>query len=426
MARRRNISGADIDGFVSAHRPVASRASIAPGTMIGNWRIAAFLGRGGTSEAYRAVHASLPLQAAVKILVRDNPSAKVRFDRETQFLFENRNPSFPRYLGAGEFDGRPFVAVELLEPVELPHGDHEAAKFITAVAVGVAALHRKGFVHRDLKPQNIMRRRNGDAVIIDFGLLKEYRRNESSPRRSAVSVIAGRPVGVGTVHYSAPEQLIDGEATPASDVHALGVLANECFGGFPPRCWAKIVRRATSSIPGQRYASVAEFSRAVEVRHRAGRIAAALLCAAAVLLAAFGLRQCRIAHPAAFPLELDLGGEKHVFTAPIVLDGARTYFIKGPGIIDADISGPSNTLLRLKDCVVLNRCKYPANGLRYRLENGVYLNFKEIPEAPPGVSRRDYIEPYDGAFNVVAFGGPDSPLEYRRREYDRWRQSNGL
>ena len=221
-------------------------ASIPVGTTVGKWRLAAFLGRGGTYEVFRARHVTLPLVAAVKILVRDNPSAKLRFDRETQFLFENRDASFPRYFGSGEYEGRPFVAVELLEPIELPHRDKDVEKYILAVADGVIALHRKGLVHCDLKPQNVMRRKNGDTVIIDLGLVKEI----SEGTQSAAS---------------------------ASNVHALGALLDACFYGLPPRCWAGIVRRATSPIPEKRYISVSEFVRAVKTRHRAGRIAAVLL-----------------------------------------------------------------------------------------------------------------------------------------------------
>ena len=423
MDRRRKLGDADIDAFLAAHSPVESSATIPVGTTVGKWRLAAFLGRGGTSEVYRAVHVALPLAAAVKILVRGNPSAKVRFDRETQFLFENRDPSFPRYLGAGEYEGRPFVAVELLEPVELPHRDKDVGKYILAVADGVIALHRKGFIHRDLKPQNVMRRKNGDPVIIDFGLVKEISGGTSS--RSSASIIDGKPVGVGTPRYSAPEQFSGGAVTPAADVHALGVLLDACFEGFAPRCWAGIVRRATSSIPDQRYVSVSEFARAVKARHRAGRIAAFALAVAIVALAAAAVWQWRELRPAEFPLVMDLGGKNHVMDKPIVLQGGRTYSVTGPGTLDVDISGPTNALLTLRNCVILNRTKYlyPANGLKYRLEKGVYLNFAEIADEPTGMHCREFIEPYDGAFNAVVFGGPDSPQEYLRLRSEEMRRS---
>jgi len=66
--------------------------------------------------------------------------------------------------------------------------------------------------------------------------------------------------------------------------------------------------------------------------------------------------------------------------------------------------------MRLKNCVLLNRTKqtFPKNGIQYILEKGVYLNFINIPQEPPGLRRRDFIVPYDGAYNEVRFGGPDT------------------
>ncbi|MBO7482474.1 MAG: serine/threonine protein kinase [Kiritimatiellae bacterium] len=282
MASRRWRRGdAELYAFLDAHAPIASRASIADGTVVGSWRIAAFLGRGGSSEVYRGIHRSLRLAAAVKVLARGDEAARARFEREARFLHENGSPSFPRLLGAGEHEGRPFIAVELLEPAELPHDDSSVASYILSVAGAVRELHAKGLVHRDLKPQNIMLRKDGSLVIIDFGLIKAAS-SPGSPHPPSVSVVGGRTVGVGTPGYAAPEQLVGDAVSPATDIHALGVLLNECFGGNPPRCWARIVRRSASSIPGQRYQDVGEFIRAVRSRHRAERF---LLAALAVLLA---------------------------------------------------------------------------------------------------------------------------------------------
>jgi len=281
MARRWQREDAELAAFLDAHKPVASRASLAVGTTVDSWRLAAFLGRGGSAEVYRAVHVSLPLAAAVKILVRDDATARARFDRESGFLQENGCASFPRCLGAGEYCGRPFVVMELLEPMELPHDDRGVAKYILSVAGAMLELHARGMVHRDLKPQNIMRRKDGEPVIIDFGLLKPIAR-DGRKRVETITAVGGRSAGVGTPGYAAPEQLMGDEVSPATDVHALGVLLNECFDGSPPRRWARIVRRATSSIPEQRYRDVAEFMRAVRARRRPARILAAVLLTALI------------------------------------------------------------------------------------------------------------------------------------------------
>jgi hypothetical protein len=99
-----------------------------------------------------------------------------------------------------------------------------------------------------------------------------------------------------------------------------------------------------------------------------------------------------------------------VIKKPVVLSGGKTYSVTGPGTLDADISGPSNAVLRLKNCVVLNRTNrlYPENGLQYVFDDGVYLNFVNIKEEPLGLRTRDFVRPYDGAYNEMRFGGPET------------------
>jgi hypothetical protein len=88
-----------------------------------------------------------------------------------------------------------------------------------------------------------------------------------APDAESLSVVDGQAVGVGTPGYAAPEQFAGGPATPATDVHALGMLAEKCFDGNPPEAWDPIIRKATSSLPRLRYATVEEFLEAVEHRH---------------------------------------------------------------------------------------------------------------------------------------------------------------
>ena len=77
--------------------------------------------------------------------------------------------------------------------------------------------------------------------------------------------------------------------------------------------------------------------------------------------------------------------------------------------LDADISGPANSFLRLNGCTVINRTKdfYPENGIQYTLENGVYLNFINVSQPSPLLNMRDVFGAYDHAFNVVRFKGPE-------------------
>ena len=101
-----------------------------------------------------------------------------------------------------------------------------------------------------------------------------------------------------------------------------------------------------------------------------------------------------------------LNGSTKVFRQPIILASNCIYRITGPGTLDADISGPTNSLLVLTNCVLINRTTqtYPKNGVRYQLDNGVYLNFINQKERPQRF--RHFILPYDAAYNEVRFGGP--------------------
>ena len=263
-----------------------SGASLPDGTEVGRWRIVAFVARGGSGEVYRAAETDGPRTAALKILHRTDDAAVARFGREVQVLSELRDRAFPVFFESGTFGGRPWYATEFLQPLDLPATDRAVARFIVAVCRGAGALHALGYVHRDIKPANILFR-DDEPVLIDLGLLKKAE-TPALHAGGTVSVVDGRPVGVGTPGFAAPEQFMGGEISPAADIHAIGVLARVCFGGRPPRVWRSIIRRATSSLPDERYPDVATLARAVRLRHLpttlgAAAVAVALATGAAVL-----------------------------------------------------------------------------------------------------------------------------------------------
>jgi eukaryotic-like serine/threonine-protein kinase len=97
-------------------------------------------------------------------------------------------------------------------------------RIVSDVAAGLDALHRAGIVHRDVKPSNVMLRDDGSATLTDFGLAKGI----------AYTVLTRPGQVVGTLDYLAPEVIRGGEATPASDIYALGCVAFECLAGAPP------------------------------------------------------------------------------------------------------------------------------------------------------------------------------------------------
>lgn len=345
-------------------------AILAAGATLGSWRVEAFLGRGGSGEVYRVVHSVTRTPAAAKVLTKDDPTAAKRFSGEIAFLKEwhesvgtavpSRPQPFPCYCESGVFDGRPFVIMELLEPIDVPTDEKGIADYLTNVCACVRALHLSGVVHRDLKPKNIMRRSSGEIVLIDFGLAKDA--FVSARPRTDVSIVSGKAVGVGTPEYAAPEQLTGGEISPAADIHALGRIANAAFGGKPPRSWETIIRRATSSIPAQRYETVDDFATAIRRRNWLSRsIWSGILL---TLLAAMSLGYwfavgeeksawCQISknvqtngHDVTV---LQLGNERRVFSNPIQLKPDREYMIVGPGVLDANlVATKANTTVCLQ------------------------------------------------------------------------------
>ncbi len=269
----------DLAALCAAHAPVSANGRFDAGTVFGDWRLTAFIGRGGNGEVYCAEHATLGTPAAVKVLVREEERARMRFAHEAKLLSSLKSGSFPRFFAYGEANGHPYLAMELLEPGELPAGERAIARFLLRVCDAVAELHAQGLVHRDIKPGNILWRSVGvrvprargraslppDPVLADLGLVKD-----TSPSNPQTFKPSNAPVtlgGVGTPGYGAPEQMERGEATVAADIHALGVLADRCFDGKPPRAWTRIIQRATSSIPAHRYQSVAALARAIRRRH---------------------------------------------------------------------------------------------------------------------------------------------------------------
>ena len=444
--------------FLAQHGNVGAEPSLAAGTEIDGWRIAGFIGRGGSSEVYCVKNCATGVPAALKILHRTERQHLDRFAREVHFLETHagmavspsvgsrvpRDRHFPRFFAKGTYDGRPYVVQELLEPLPLPRGERKIARFLCSVAEGVSELHALGLVHRDIKPANILWRLVGSRVprdrrpavpvIIDFGLLKEI---STAPVRSGdnLSVVDGREIGVGTPRYAAPEQFAGGEATPATDIHALGRLAYECFEGRPPRVWARIIRRATSSIPKERYQTAGDFIRAIRHRRLSHHVIGALLGAAlTTCLAAFWVsrggweevrwsmlgedvitnvvrkvfhhrtmatmtneykmagseRKLKIDVPkdcfqtvtnAVDATVIYLNGTTNRFVHPLKLNSKREYWVVGPGTLDAVFKDSRGATMRLTKCNLVNRSDESLKdaGIRYILYKGTRLGFPMIP-----------------------------------------------
>lgn len=450
------------EDFLAAHDDPRPPTVYCDGDVVADWRVTAFLGRGGSGEVYRVEHCpsigAMQSPVALKVLANASDTARARFIHEAELLAKMNNPAFPRFIARGETGGRLWIVTELLEPRLLPSADSDVADFLLGLCNGVALLHRMGYVHRDIKPGNILWR-GSSPVLVDLGLAKDLTRNFEAEGTS-ISLVDGHVAGVGTPGYAAPEQMTGDSVSPAADVHALGMLVRECFGGRPPPAWERIVRRAVSSVPDYRYSDVEAFARAVRRRHLRRYVlvsvcVAMLVCAmlpffnpaegkreasaceksewealcketvtnvvveqtVGILTATnemFGSPGRFIVMPAGRSFRtltnrvsatiVNLGGRTNVFACPIRLESGRDYWIVGPGKLDAAIVGPTNCIVHVANCVIENRTDmpWPQSGPRYRLEGGALLCFPNL-RRDPDARQRGQVEPFDGFRNEIRY-----------------------
>lgn len=255
------------------------------GAAFGPFKILGLLGRGGSAEVCRAADTARGIVVALKVPHRDDRAGAERFRREARLLSKHSHPALPRLIACGEEGGIPWLAIEELRPGDLPSSPRKVARFLLALCEGVAHLHSLGLVHRDVKPENILYRADGQPVLIDLGLVKESAGPAPFPANAPLSVVGSRAVGFGTPGYAAPEQFASGDISPAADVYALGMLALRCFGGRPPLCWRSVLRRATAPLPADRYPDAAAFARALR-RRRLPAFARAVSAVGAVVVVA--------------------------------------------------------------------------------------------------------------------------------------------
>ena len=223
------------------------------GHTLSHYRITAALGAGGMGEVYRATDANLGRDVAIKVLppeVAQDADRLARFKREAHLLAALNHPHIAAIYGLEEADGKPFLALELVEGEDLKQRlargaipVEEALEIAQQIAEALEEAHGKGIVHRDLKPANVKLTPDGKVKVLDFGLAKAWAGDASgvgsapsapsalsqSPTLANTGTVAG--VILGTAAYMSPEQARGRPVDKRADVWSFGVLLWEMLTG---------------------------------------------------------------------------------------------------------------------------------------------------------------------------------------------------
>ena len=265
---------------------------LAPGSEFAGYRIEEVAARGGMGVVYRATQLRFTRTVALKLVtpaLANDTSFRERFRREWMIAAAIEHPNVIPVYEAGEEDGVLYIAMRWLEGTDLrdeidrgPLGPARAAHLISQVASALDAAHERELIHRDVKPANILITREHHVYLTDFGLTKHA---------SSISGLTRTGQWVGTVDYTAPEQIEGKALTAQTDVYSLGCVLFEALTGQAPykrdndlaTLWAHVyadppsvtevspdlpppfdavVQRAMAKAPSERYASAGELGRA--------------------------------------------------------------------------------------------------------------------------------------------------------------------
>jgi serine/threonine protein kinase/tetratricopeptide (TPR) repeat protein len=214
------------------------------GRVLGHYRIADEISRGGMGIVYRATDTRLNRDVALKVLPDDlthDADRRRRFVQEAQAASALEHPHIAVIHEVDEVDGLTFIAMELIRGEKLSEqlarqrlSVARALEIAAEVAAGLARAHEKQIVHRDLKPANVMITDEGHAKIIDFGIAKLIEPAVGADVNTQTSHQTDAGVILGTMTYMSPEQTRGDRVDHRSDIFSFGILLHEMLTGQPP------------------------------------------------------------------------------------------------------------------------------------------------------------------------------------------------
>ena len=210
------------------------KAAFTPGTTFAGYRVDSVIGRGGMGVVYLARDLSLERPVALKLIAPEllhDERFRARFLREPKLAASHDHPNVIPIYDAGDHDGQLYLAMRYVQGTDLRTALEEAGRFeperaievLAQVAGALDAAHRRGLVHRDVKPANVLLDEGEHVYLSDFGITKP-------PDEDA----ADATPGAGTLDYLAPEQIRGEPVDGRTDLYALACVLYECLTGTAP------------------------------------------------------------------------------------------------------------------------------------------------------------------------------------------------
>ncbi len=272
----------------------------------GRYRITAKLGEGGMGFVYRALDQNIDADVVIKVprqAMMDDPEFAGRFTREIRSLVKLSHPHIVKVTDVGSYEGTPFAVLQYLAGGSLedqrtdgaagrvvPWEPGQVSRWLIAIAEALDYIHSQGYVHRDVKPGNILFDTLGHAFLSDFGVAKVLASSKNAP--PSQTAMTGAGMVLGTPEYMAPELIMGEPFDGRADQYALAITVYEMLCGrrpfehetktkvlvlhtskAPPPLtqWcpalpdllSRVVLKGLAKDPAERYGRCAEFARAI-------------------------------------------------------------------------------------------------------------------------------------------------------------------